>query len=59
MTQLTIFLALLAYFLPAIMAKSRHHNNQNPIFLTNLFLGWTVLGWLVALIWSSSDNVKS
>jgi hypothetical protein len=26
--------------------------------LTNLFFGWSILGWLVALIWSFSDNVR-
>ncbi|MFI5103885.1 MAG: superinfection immunity protein, partial [Terriglobales bacterium] len=39
-----------------IIASGRGHNNQGAICVLNLFLGWTVLGWLVALIWSASDN---
>ena len=42
------------YFLPSFMAKSRKHHQSDAIFLTNLFLGWTFLGWVVALIWSAT-----
>jgi Superinfection immunity protein len=45
---------LCVYFLPAIIAALRRLHNQNAIFLTNLFLGWTVIGWVVALIWCST-----
>ena len=40
------------YLLPTIVAYQRKHPNQNAIFLLNLLLGWTVLGWIIALIWS-------
>ncbi|MCF1251929.1 superinfection immunity protein [Pseudomonas sp. NPDC089392] len=42
------------YLLPAINAKSRKHPSTGAIFLLNLFLGWTVIGWLAALIWSAT-----
>lgn len=42
------------YFLPLIVAWLRGHHNKASIFLLNLFLGWTVIGWIVALIWSAS-----
>jgi hypothetical protein len=42
------------YFLPAIIAGIRQHPNDWSISLLNLLLGWTVLGWLIALIWSVS-----
>lgn len=39
------------YFLPAILAsKNKQCNNADAIFWLNLFLGWTFLGWVVALI---------
>lgn len=39
-----------AYFLPTVIGfKNR---NVLAIFILNLFLGWTVLGWIAALIWS-------
>jgi len=47
-----IIVLLIFYFIPAIIAALRKHHNQNPIFLLNLFLGWTLLGWVAALIWS-------
>ena len=47
---------LCVYFLPAIIAALRRHHNQNAIFLTNLFFGWTVIGWVVALIWCSTTS---
>jgi len=40
------------YFLPATIASSRKHRQVAAIFILNLFLGWTVLGWIVALVWS-------
>ncbi|TRZ48114.1 superinfection immunity protein, partial [bacterium] len=30
----------------------RQHKNSLAIFLLNLLLGWTVLGWVVSLVWS-------
>lgn len=47
----------LVYFLPTFIAVRRQHRNAVPILLVNLFLGWSFLGWLVALIWSTTDNV--
>lgn len=34
------------------IALVRGHHNGFAIFLTNLLLGWTVIGWVVAFIWS-------
>lgn len=42
------------YFLPTFISAKRGHPNGTGIFLLNLFLGWTFIGWLVALIWSVS-----
>lgn len=47
-------LVVVVYFIPTIVAGKRGHPNGTPIFLLNLFLGWTALGWLAALIWSAS-----
>jgi hypothetical protein len=45
------------YFLPAIVASKRHHRNKDVIAVVNLFLGWTFLGWVIALAWASTDHV--
>lgn len=42
------------YFLPTIIANKREHPNKKPIILINICLGWTLLGWFAALIWSVS-----
>lgn len=48
-----VWLALLIlYFLPTCIARARKTSNGKPIFKVNLFLGWTMLGWIVALLWS-------
>ena len=40
------------YFLPSLIAFAREHKNRLAIFLLNLLLGWTVLGWVSSLVWS-------
>jgi hypothetical protein len=36
----------------SVVAFVRHHHNQWAIFALNLLLGWTLLGWIGALVWS-------
>lgn len=38
-----------AYFLPTAIALGRSHHLLASIFVINLFLGWTLIGWVVAL----------
>ena len=49
--EVMVLLALL-HFLPTVIALLRGHHNSFAILLTNLLLGWTVIGWIIALIWS-------
>jgi hypothetical protein len=52
---LYIFVAVLSvglYFLPSIIAFKRGHPNAGAILVLNIFLGWTGLGWIGALVWS-------
>jgi hypothetical protein len=50
-----ILLALISYFLPTIVASLRRHADKCAIFVINLFLGWSLIGWVVALAWASKD----
>ena len=51
-----LLLATLLYFLPAILGRNKA--DFTGILLLNLLLGWTVVGWFVALIWAcASDSV--
>jgi len=49
---LLVILIFALYFLPTLIAFLRQHKNKLAIFLLNLLLGWTVLGWVVSLVWS-------
>ena len=51
-------LALVLYFLPTIIAAIRGLKNATSIFLANAFLGWTVVGWVVALCWATSGTAE-
>lgn len=49
--------SVLIYFLPTIIAvRRKHKKNENSIILLNLLLGWTFIGWIVALIWAVADE---
>ena len=45
------------YFLPTIIALIKSKRDTLAIFLLNFFLGWTVIGWMVALIWAAKHDV--
>lgn len=47
-----IILMLAVYFLPAIIAAMKEHHNFVAILILNVFLGWTLIGWVGALVWS-------
>jgi len=40
------------YFLPTIIAFARSKRDTGAILLLNFFLGWSVIGWIVALVWA-------
>ena len=42
------------YVLPTILAWKKTH--RIPILLLNLLLGWTLLGWIEALVWALNDT---
>jgi hypothetical protein len=46
------FVLLAIYFITTIIAHRRKHRQVAAIALINLFLGWTLLGWVGALVWS-------
>ena len=46
---LTIFAM---YWLPTIVVVVRQAHSALGVFLLNFLLGWTVIGWFVALIWA-------
>jgi len=58
-TAFLLFLAFAvgAYFLPTVIALCRKKaEGQTGIFIVNLLLGWTVVGWFVAFIWACTGR---
>ena len=55
-----IFLALILiggvalYFTPTIIAWNKPQ--ANSVIAVNLFLGWTIIGWVAALAWAFVDQ---
>lgn len=52
MLKMGLIIAAILYFVPAVVAFVRHKRNAPAILALNLFLGWSFLGWVAALIWS-------
>ena len=40
------------YFVPTIIVTLDRHPRRIPIIVLNIVAGWTVVGWIVALIWA-------
>ncbi|OCX75591.1 superinfection immunity protein [Acidithiobacillus thiooxidans] len=50
---MTAFIVAMAiYTLPALMAWSMGSPHRMAITLVDLLLGWTILGWVTALVWA-------
>jgi hypothetical protein len=43
-------IALVLYVVPIIVALVRHRANIVQVVIVNLLLGWTVIGWIIALV---------
>jgi hypothetical protein len=55
---LIVIASLALYPVPVVIAACRRHPNTVPILLVNLFLGWTFLGWFIALVWACTSTSK-
>jgi hypothetical protein len=47
----------LMYFLPSVVAFARNKRDTTSIVLLNVFLGWSVIGWVIALVWAFKNDV--
>lgn len=52
--MLSLLILTLLYFLPSIIGKDKR--DAMGIFLVNLFLGWTLVGWVVAFLWACASD---
>lgn len=51
-----IALGLLIYLLPGFLASWRKHRFSPAIWIATLLLGWTFIGWVMALLWALGPN---
>jgi hypothetical protein len=51
--------AIIAYLFPLIVAILRGHRSYLAIGFVTLALGWTGFGWLFAMVWSLTGNVRN
>jgi Superinfection immunity protein len=56
---LLVGVMIFLYLFPTCVAAHRRHNNEAAIFALNFFLGWTLLGWVIALVWALTDNTSA
>ena len=49
----------LLYFAPTVAASKRDHDSIDGIVVLNLLLGWTIVGWVVAMSWACSRPRKA
>jgi hypothetical protein len=45
---------LLLYFLPSLIGRDK--KDALAIFLVNLLFGWTLIGWVLALLWACASE---
>jgi len=44
-------IVVFVYLIPTILGRKKR--KSAAIAVLNIYLGWTVIGWIVALVWSS------
>jgi RsiW-degrading membrane proteinase PrsW (M82 family) len=52
---IALFCVLAFYFLPTIIAIKRKSPHTTAVVILNLFLGVTLLGWIIALVLASKQ----
>ena len=57
-TVIILAVVALLYFLPSFVAGSRHTMNLGGVIVINLFLGWTFIGWVVALAMAAGGMTR-
>ncbi len=51
-------LFLIVFIAPSVIAHVKDHERRKSIIFANIFLGWTVIGWILILIWTLATLPK-
>ncbi|HVB17778.1 MAG TPA: superinfection immunity protein [Stellaceae bacterium] len=52
-TVVPVLMIAVAYMLPTLIAYARDASERQTIVIVNLAFGWTLIGWIVALMWAT------
>jgi hypothetical protein len=55
---LLVVIFVTVYFFPSIIAYYKDKRNRGAILALNLLLGFTFIGWVVALVWALTQDVS-
>ena len=47
-----LLIFVLIYFLPTIKAMQVAHRHSVAIVLLNIFAGWLIIPWIIAMVWA-------
>ncbi|MGH9514940.1 MAG: superinfection immunity protein [Terriglobales bacterium] len=50
---------IILYFLPAIIGFARSKRDAVSILVLNFLLGWTAIGWVIALVWALKQDAPA
>lgn len=53
-----VIIAMVVTLTPGFIALARNHRNAGAIAVLCVVLGWTGIGWLIALVWAFTNNVE-
>ncbi len=53
---IVLALIVLVYFAPTYLAYKKSKKQKTAITVLNVFLGWTFLGWVGALVWAFMED---
>ncbi|HEY5805042.1 MAG TPA: superinfection immunity protein [Lysobacter sp.] len=56
---LFLIVMVVAYFFPVVVAERRGRDGIGMLFLLNLLLGWTVIGWVILLVVAFTGTSKN
>jgi hypothetical protein len=51
-----IFGGLLIYMVPTLTAIAKKHEKVGLIGALNVLVGWTIIGWIAAMVWTFSER---
>lgn len=54
--NIAFMLLFVVYIIPSIVGLLRKKDDIAAIIILNLFLGWSFLGWVIALVWALSKD---